>query len=218
MTNDMRQSVYRWLAWSVVGCFFGCTSQPEKVTFDQERAHASVTLAMITADESIDVPSPIPTPAPEPGKCSNCGGDGTVGDFAQPCPVCGGDGIVSSGSSRHVPFWARNSELPQLLLVSREASIDDDKEAEQQKPVLASDNPEFNPDLVMYTADWCQPCTHWKLNELNRFLKSGKKVLIVEATSEHKKVPHFLIPQGDKVLEHSGTITLETFRRLTEGK
>lgn len=74
----------------------GCTpiAKPAPGMYAPSIAHA-----IALADDVTPNPTPVPVPA---GECTNCGGDGELGDgtITLPCPVCGGDGRVDEAPKR----------------------------------------------------------------------------------------------------------------------
>jgi hypothetical protein len=189
----------------------GCTKQLSKVDYAYEKAHAAVTLAKCHLGVPDAKPSPKPEPGPQPGgKCANCGGDGNLGDtvVVVPCPICGGDGITQATSQPH-SYWASNGDLFQHVSYIDPPKDEPPKRSEQ-------DSEDNNPDVVVYTESWCEPCTRWKLNVMPKLLDDGKKVLLRKSV-EGMRIPHFRFYRNNGVVEHNGFLTYEESKQALDG-
>jgi hypothetical protein len=186
----------------------GCKPQLAKVDYDYERAHAAVTLGKYVSLPDVEPgPRPEPTPAPS-GKCENCNGTGKIGDgrVFVPCPVCGGDGITQASKSPN-SYWSSNGNLFQNVVY-----IDEPKQEEPTR--TEQDSTDNNPDVVVYTASWCEPCTRWKLNVLPKLIDEGRKVLL-RKPAEGMRIPHFRFFVEGQTVEHTGYLSYEeTSRKL----
>jgi hypothetical protein len=189
----------------------GCSQQLSKVDYDYEKAHAAVTLAKYQLDLPDVVPGPKPEPGPQPGgQCENCNGTGKVGDgrVFVPCPKCGGDGITQSTSQPH-SYWASNGDLFQHVSYIDPPKDEPPKRSEQ-------DSEDNNPDVVVYTESWCEPCTRWKLNVMPKLLDEGKKVLLRKSV-EGMRIPHFRFYSNGGVVEHSGFLSYDESKQALDG-
>ena len=63
-------------------------------------------------------------------------------------------------------------------------------------------------EIVIFSADWCEPCQRWKRCEQAKFADAGY-TFAYGNPDEVSRVPHFIITDGDKTVEISGYMTLE---------
>jgi hypothetical protein len=63
-------------------------------------------------------------------------------------------------------------------------------------------------EIVIFSADWCEPCQRWKRCEQNRFADAGY-TFAYGNPDDVKRLPHFIVADGDKTVEISGYMTLE---------
>jgi hypothetical protein len=63
-------------------------------------------------------------------------------------------------------------------------------------------------EIVIFSADWCEPCKQWKRCEQAKFEQAGYAFAYGDP-SDVKRVPHFIVTDGDKTVEISGYMTLE---------
>jgi hypothetical protein len=63
-------------------------------------------------------------------------------------------------------------------------------------------------EIVIFSADWCEPCQRWKRCEQAKFDQAGY-TFAYGNPDDVKRVPHFIVTDGDKTVEISGYMTLE---------
>jgi hypothetical protein len=63
-------------------------------------------------------------------------------------------------------------------------------------------------EIVIFSADWCEPCQRWKRCEQSKFADAGY-TFAYGNPDDVKRVPHFIVTDGDKTVEISGYMTLE---------
>jgi hypothetical protein len=63
-------------------------------------------------------------------------------------------------------------------------------------------------EIVIFSADWCEPCQRWKRCEQSKFEQAGY-TFAYGNPNDVKRLPHFLVTDGDKTVEISGYMTLE---------
>jgi hypothetical protein len=72
-----------------------------------------------------------------------------------------------------------------------------------------SDKPKaIKREVVIFSADWCEPCQRWKRCEQSKFADAGY-TFAYGSPDDVKRVPHFIVVDGDKTVEISGYMTLE---------
>jgi len=72
-----------------------------------------------------------------------------------------------------------------------------------------SDKPKaIKREIVIFSADWCEPCQRWKRCEQAKFAEAGYTFAYGNA-DDVKRVPHFIVVDGDKTVEISGYMTLD---------
>jgi thioredoxin-related protein len=72
-----------------------------------------------------------------------------------------------------------------------------------------SDKPKASKrEIVIFSADWCEPCQRWKRCEQSKFDDAGYTFAYGDP-NDVKRLPHFIITDGDKSVEISGYMTLE---------
>jgi hypothetical protein len=72
-----------------------------------------------------------------------------------------------------------------------------------------SDKPKaIKREIVIFSADWCEPCQRWKRCEQAKFEQAGYTFAYGDP-NDVKRVPHFIVTDGDKTVEISGYMTLE---------
>jgi len=94
-------------------------------------------------------------------------------------------------------------------------------ELEQAAKTLAEPNVAIDPtpspsdkpkaikrEIVIFSADWCEPCQRWKRCEQSKFADAGY-AFAYGNPDDVRRVPHFIITDGDKTVEISGYMTLE---------
>lgn len=63
-------------------------------------------------------------------------------------------------------------------------------------------------EIVIFSADWCEPCQRWKRCEQAKFADAGY-TFAYGNPDDVKRLPHFIVTDGDKSVEISGYMTLE---------
>jgi hypothetical protein len=63
-------------------------------------------------------------------------------------------------------------------------------------------------EIVIFSADWCEPCQRWKRCEQSKFSDAGY-TFAYGNPEDVSRLPHFIITDGDKTVEISGYMTLE---------
>jgi thioredoxin-related protein len=63
-------------------------------------------------------------------------------------------------------------------------------------------------EIVIFSADWCEPCQRWKRCEQSKFEQAGY-TFAYGNPGDVKALPHFIVVDGDKTVEISGYMTLE---------
>jgi hypothetical protein len=63
-------------------------------------------------------------------------------------------------------------------------------------------------EIVIFSADWCEPCQRWKRCEQAKFEQAGY-TFAYGNPDDVSRVPHFIVTDGDKTVEISGYMTLE---------
>jgi thioredoxin-related protein len=88
-------------------------------------------------------------------------------------------------------------------------------QVEQVQEHIADDTPspsdkpkEAKREIVIFSADWCEPCQRWKRCEQSKFDDAGY-TFAYGNPNDVKRLPHFIITDGDKSVEISGYMTLE---------
>jgi hypothetical protein len=72
-----------------------------------------------------------------------------------------------------------------------------------------SDKPKsIKREIVIFSADWCEPCKRWKRCEQSKFEQAGYTFAYGNA-GDVKRLPHFIVVDGDKTVEISGYMTLD---------
>jgi hypothetical protein len=72
-----------------------------------------------------------------------------------------------------------------------------------------SDKPKaIKREIVIFSADWCEPCQRWKRCEQSKFEQAGY-TFAYGNPDDVSRVPHFIVVDGDKTVEISGYMTLE---------
>jgi hypothetical protein len=72
-----------------------------------------------------------------------------------------------------------------------------------------SDKPKaIKREIVIFSADWCEPCKRWKRCEQSKFEQAGY-TFAYGNPDDVKRLPHFIVTDGDKSVEISGYMTLE---------
>ena len=84
---------------------------------------------------------------------------------------------------------------------------------EPQLAVDPSPSPSDKPkvakrEIVIFSADWCEPCKQWKRCEQSKFDDAGY-TFAYGNPNDVKRLPHFIVTDGDKTVEISGYMTLE---------
>lgn len=75
-----------------------------------------------------------------------------------------------------------------------------------------SDKPKaIKREIVIFSADWCEPCKQWKRCEQAKFEQAGYTFAYGDP-SDVKRVPHFIVTDGDKTVEISGYMTLDRLK------
>ena len=95
------------------------------------------------------------------------------------------------------------SELEQAAntLIETEVAIDP-APSPSDKPKVAKR------EIVIFSADWCEPCQRWKRCEQAKFDQAGY-TFAYGNPDDVKRLPHFIVTDGDKTVEISGYMTLE---------
>ncbi len=63
-------------------------------------------------------------------------------------------------------------------------------------------------EIVIFSADWCEPCQRWKRCEQAKFEQAGY-TFAYGNPNDVKRLPHFIVTDGDKTVEISGYMTLD---------
>jgi hypothetical protein len=72
-----------------------------------------------------------------------------------------------------------------------------------------SDKPKASKrEIVIFSADWCEPCQRWKRCEQSKFSDAGY-TFAYGSPDDVKRLPHFIVTDGDNTVEISGYMTLE---------
>ena len=72
-----------------------------------------------------------------------------------------------------------------------------------------SDKPKaIKREIVIFSADWCEPCQRWKRCEQSKFEQAGY-TFAYGNPDDVKSWPYFIVTDGDKTIEISGYMTLE---------
>jgi len=72
-----------------------------------------------------------------------------------------------------------------------------------------SDKPKaIKREIVIFSADWCEPCQRWKRCEQSKFDQAGY-TFAYGNPDDVKTWPYFIVTDGDKTVEISGYMTLE---------
>jgi hypothetical protein len=72
-----------------------------------------------------------------------------------------------------------------------------------------SDKPKaIKREIVIFSADWCEPCQRWKRCEQSKFADAGY-TFAYGNPDDVSRLPHFIITDGDKTVEISGYMTLD---------
>jgi hypothetical protein len=66
-------------------------------------------------------------------------------------------------------------------------------------------------EIVIFSADWCEPCQRWKRCEQSKFEQAGY-TFAYGNPDDVKRLPHFIVVDGDKTVEISGYMTLDRLR------
>jgi hypothetical protein len=72
-----------------------------------------------------------------------------------------------------------------------------------------SDKPKaIKREIVIFSADWCEPCQRWKRCEQAKFDRAGY-TFAYGNPDDVKTWPYFIVTDGDKTVEISGYMTLD---------
>jgi len=72
-----------------------------------------------------------------------------------------------------------------------------------------SDKPKVTKrEIVIFSADWCEPCQRWRRCEQSKFEQAGY-TFAYGNPDDVPRVPHFIVVDGGKTVEISGYMTLE---------
>jgi hypothetical protein len=75
-----------------------------------------------------------------------------------------------------------------------------------------SDKPKvIKREIVIFSADWCEPCKQWKRCEQSKFDEAGY-TFAYGNPNDVKRLPHFIVTDGDKTVEISGYMTLDRLK------
>ena len=75
-----------------------------------------------------------------------------------------------------------------------------------------SDKPKaIKREIVIFSADWCEPCQRWKRCEQCKFEQAGY-TFAYGNPDDVKTWPYFIVTDGDKTVEISGYMTLDRLR------
>jgi len=75
-----------------------------------------------------------------------------------------------------------------------------------------SDKPKaIKREIVIFSADWCEPCQRWKRCEQSKFADAGYTFAYGNA-DDVKRVPHFIVTDGDRTVEISGYMTIDRLK------
>lgn len=86
----------------------------------------------------------------------------------------------------------------------------DEKEPYHPDRPVSQDTPTAQPakkEIVIFSADWCEPCQRWKRCEQEKFKALGYSFAL--GTGEVSPLPHFIVTDGSKTVEVSGYMTPE---------
>jgi hypothetical protein len=98
------------------------------------------------------------------------------------------------------------SELEQATktLIEPEVAVDP-APSPSDKPKVAKR------EIVIFSADWCEPCQRWKRCEQCKFEQAGY-TFAYGNPDDVARLPHFIVTDGDKSVEISGYMTLDRLR------
>jgi hypothetical protein len=63
-------------------------------------------------------------------------------------------------------------------------------------------------EIVIFSAEWCEPCQRWKRCEQCKFEQAGY-TFAYGNPDDVARLPHFIVVDGDKTVEISGYMTLD---------
>jgi hypothetical protein len=63
-------------------------------------------------------------------------------------------------------------------------------------------------EIVIFSADWCEPCQRWKRCEQSKFEQAGY-TFAYGNPGDVKTWPYFIVVDGDKTVEIGGYMTLD---------
>jgi hypothetical protein len=88
-------------------------------------------------------------------------------------------------------------------------------QVEQVQEYIADDTPSpsdkpkaIKREVIIFSADWCEPCQRWKRCEQSKFSDAGY-TFAYGNPDDVNRLPHFIVTDGEKTVEISGYMTLE---------
>lgn len=83
------------------------------------------------------------------------------------------------------------------------------------KPAPSPSDKPTKPEIIIFTSPSCPPCEQWKRCEMQKFLDSGWKVVIVDAKDHsYPRTPTFLLTKDGKTVEKVGYFTFEQLNEV----
>jgi hypothetical protein len=111
-----------------------------------------------------------------------------------------------------------SSELISQLEQATRTMIEDKQDhfVDADKMVDPAPSPSDKPksikrEIVIFSADWCEPCQRWKRCEQAKFKDAGY-TFAYGNSDDVKRLPHFIITDGEKTVEISGYMNLDRLR------
>ena len=84
----------------------------------------------------------------------------------------------------------------------------DEKEPDHPDRPVSQETPNPVPlkkEIVVFSADWCEPCQRWKRCEQEKFKALGYS--FANGLGDVSPLPHFIVTDGSKTVEVSGYMT-----------
>ena len=86
---------------------------------------------------------------------------------------------------------------------------------DEPKPVPSPSDKPSKPEIIIFTSKSCPPCERWKRCEMQKFLDTGWKVVIVdEKDHSHPRTPTFLITKDGRAIEKVGFFAFEQLQEV----
>lgn len=87
----------------------------------------------------------------------------------------------------------------------------DEKEPYHPDRPVSDNTPKAEPakkEIIVFSADWCDPCKRWKQFEQEKFRKMGYSFAYGDEKTV-SRLPHFIVIDGTKTFEVSGYMSVE---------